>query len=255
MAFELRTSTKCKVLDVRTLAAKDRGPDDSPGAQLLLQADLPVETLAMFDGFLPGMLYRKAGNGQQGKLEGLEGVELTAIGEHVKRMPWAYEQTGVTVAIERATKRSTITLEDCKMHRVSFAPQKNGGIRVQWTIDAPALSDDTRGKLTGMKRTEIDMTLQGPEVSDDQQKIPGTDGTDPNKAPSSEPDRGKPGQPYPFPRGTKAQGIVPDTPAADATSTFVEAHTGPAAELPAERQVGETTVITKRSRAAAPPAH
>lgn len=239
MAFELTTTTRAKVLDVRTLSRKNRGPDELPGAQLLLSADLPVETLAMFDGFLPGMLYRKAGGGSQGKLEGLEGVELTAIGEHVKRMPWAYEQTGCRVTIQRAT--SAISLEDCLVHRVRFEPQKNGGVRVQWTVDAPALSDAERGQLTGMKSTEIEMTLTGPEVDESQQGIPGTEGTDPNKAPKGG---------WPFPK--KAEKAT----AKDATDTFTEAHAGddePAAEHPPERKVGETTVITRRTRSAEPP--
>lgn len=184
MAFELLTTTKLRVLDVRTLASKDRRPDEPPGAQLLLQADLPIETLAMFDGFLPTMLYRKAGGGAQGKLEGLEGVELTAIGEHVKRLSWDYEQTGCSISIDKATKRGALVLEDCTVHRVIFKPQKNGGVRVQWTVDAPALSDEYRGKLTGMKATDIDLTLTGPVVEENQQNIPGTEGTDPNEVPS-----------------------------------------------------------------------
>lgn len=239
MAFELLTTTKAKCLDVRTLSRKNRGPDELPGAQLLLSADLPVETLALFDGFLPGMLYRKAGGGQQGKLEGLEGVELTSIGEHVKRMPWAYEQTGCRITVQRAT--SAIVLEDCLVHRVRFEPQKNGGIRVQWTVDAPALSDAERGSLTGMKSTEIELTLTGPEVDDSQQTIPGTEGTDPDKAPKGG---------WPFPKSGKAQGVVADEP--DATGAFLDAH-APKEELPDERQVGDTKVITRRSRAVAPP--
>lgn len=166
MAFELASKTKVRVLDVRTLAAKDRKPDEPPGAQLLMQAVLPVETLAMFDGFLPGTLYRKASGGKQGKLEGMEGSELTSIGEHVKRMPWQYEQTGCTIEIDRGLGgKRNIVLEDCKMHRVSFAPQQGGGVKTQWTIDAPALSDDVRGKLTGLKATEIEMLLALPEVA------------------------------------------------------------------------------------------
>jgi hypothetical protein len=167
MPFELSTKTKVRVLDVRTLAAKDRKPDEPPGAQMLLQAMLPLETLSMFDGFLAGMLYRKASNGgTQGKLDGMEGAELTSIGEHVKRLPWSYEQTGCSLEIDRGLggKRSNIELDDCKVHRVSFAPQQGGGVKTQWTVDAPALSDDVRGKLTGLKATEIEMTLSLPEV-------------------------------------------------------------------------------------------
>lgn len=252
MAFELREPKKAKVLDVRTLAKKDRKPDESPGAQLLLQAELPATDLAMFSGRLPGWLFEKSTAPTQGKLDGLEGVELTDIGQHVKRFSWEYEQTGATVVVHRAT--TSLTLEDCLVHSVNLQPQKNGGVRVQWKVDAPGLNDSTRGKLTGMKATEIELTLTPPAVDEGQQSIPGTEGTDPNATPR-EPNRGKTGDPYPFPRGNKPQGVVPDTPAADATSTFVEAHSGASAapEHPPERQVGDTTVITRRARASAPP--
>lgn len=172
MAFELLTPTKVKCLDVRVLSKKDRQPGDDPGAQLLLSASLSPAVLAMFDGFLPGMLYRKASGAKQGDLTGMEGEELTAIGDHVKRLTWAYEQTGCEVEIDLGLGGpSNIALADCKAHRVSFAPKQGGSVLVQWTIDAPALSDATRGRLTGLKSTEITMTLRGPTVDDVQQDI------------------------------------------------------------------------------------
>jgi hypothetical protein len=166
MPFELESMTKVKVLDVRVLAAKDRKPDDPPGAQLLLQATLASDVLAMFDGFLPSMLFRKAEGSKQGKIEGLEGSELTSIGDHVKRLRWDYEQTGCTIEIDHGTggKRNVI-LQDCKVHRVSIAPREGGSVVVQWTVDATALSDGTWAKLPGMKATDIQMTMLGPEPS------------------------------------------------------------------------------------------
>lgn len=160
--FELTTNTKVKVLDVRTLSHKDRKPDELPGAQLLLSANLSSDVLAMFDGLLPSMLYQKAGGAKQGALEGMKGQELTAIGEHVKRLPWQYEQTGCQVTVHWAT--TTLPLDDCKAHRVLISPREGGGCVVQWTVDAPGLSDATRGKLTGLKSTEIDITMTGPEA-------------------------------------------------------------------------------------------
>jgi hypothetical protein len=169
--FELETMTKVRILDVRVLASKDRKPDDPPGAQLLLSAMLPSEALTMFDGFLPGMLYRKAKGAAQGKLEGLEGFELTSIGGHVKRMRWEYEQTGCEIEIDRGMGgKRNLTLSDCKVHRVSFSPREGGGALVQWTVDAPGLSDATWSKLPGLKATDIEMTMFGPEVSDGDQR-------------------------------------------------------------------------------------
>lgn len=170
MTFSLDTMTKARVLDVRTLAAKDRKPDEPPGAQLLIAATLSSAMLAMFDGYLPGMLYRKASAGKQGKLEGIEGDELTSIGDHVHRMPWVYEQTGCEVVIDRGLGgKRNITLSDCKVHRVSFAPQQGGSVKVQWTVDAPAQTDEVRGKLTGLKATDIELTIEPPTAERDAQ--------------------------------------------------------------------------------------
>ena len=172
--FQLETLTKVRCLDVRVLSQKDRKPDEQPGAQLLLQATLGVGVLAMFDGFLPGMLYRKPATAKQGEIEGLESAELTEIGAHVKRLPWQYEQTGCRITIDYGRGGSSnIVLDDVKVHRISLRPDQKGVV-IQWTADAPALNDTTRGKLTGLKSTDIQLTLVGPEVEDEAQgKIPG----------------------------------------------------------------------------------
>lgn len=174
--FQLSTLTKCRVLDVRVLSQKDRKPDEQPGAQLLLQATLGAGILAMFDGFLPGMLYRKSQAKKQGELDGLESAELTSVGEHVKRLPWQYEQTGCTLTIDLGMGgKSNIVLEDVKVHRVSLRPETKGVV-IQWTCDAPGLNDTTRGKLTGLKSTDVQLLMVGPEVEDDgQEQIPGAD--------------------------------------------------------------------------------
>jgi hypothetical protein len=171
--FELESLTKVRVLDVRVLSQKDRKPDEHPGAQLLLQATLGAGVLAMFDGFLPAMLYRKPTAKKQGELDGLESAELTPVGEHIKRLPWVYEQTGCEVTIDFGMGgRSNITLSDVKVHRVSMRPEQKGVV-IQWTIDAPGLNDTTRGKLTGLKSTDIQMTMTGPDAEDGQGEIEG----------------------------------------------------------------------------------
>lgn len=169
MPFELTSKTKARCTDVRTLSKKDRKPDEQPGAQLLLTILLPASSLTMFDGFLAGMLFRKAGATNQGKLEGLEGEELTSIGERVKRLPWDYKQTAcsLTIILGLGTKRSNVELDDVTVHRTSFHPQQGGSVKVQLTIDALNVSDEVRGKLTGLKSTEIDILLALPEAQQD----------------------------------------------------------------------------------------
>lgn len=165
--FELTQMTTVRILDVRTLASKDRKPDEPPGAQLLVQANMQIAELAMFDPALPAMLARKAPveGKKQGQLDGIEVLELTEIGAHMKRIPWVYDQTGVTVEIDRGLGgASNLVLHDCTVHRVSFQPEKGVSAKVQWTIDAPGQSDAVRGKLTGMKATDMPITQVGPEI-------------------------------------------------------------------------------------------
>jgi len=169
--LEFETFVKAKVLDVRTLAQKDRKPGDLPGAQLLLQSTVAADTLACFDGFLASMLFTQK-PAAQASIEGVPALDLTAIGEHVKRLPWAYEQTGCAVVIDRGIggKRGNLDLADCKVHRVSMMAQRGGSVLLQYTIDAPALQDQTRGILTGLKRTDIDLTIAGPKPEDNPQR-------------------------------------------------------------------------------------
>jgi hypothetical protein len=166
--FEIESFQKAKVLDVRTLARKDRKPDELPGAQLLLQATLSADALTTFDGALKGQLFRKG----EGQLDGMEALELTAFAEHVKRMSWEYQQTGCDVEIDRGLggRRSNIALGDCLVHRILISPRKGGSVVLQWTVDAPALSDEVRGKLTGLKATEIELTIAGPDPDADPQR-------------------------------------------------------------------------------------
>lgn len=165
--FELESMTKVKVLDVRVLATKDRKPDEPPGAQMLLNATLPADVLSTFDGALKANLYRMSVDPKQREIDGAESLEMTTIAEHVKRMRWEYEQTGCTVEIDHGLGgKRNLVLSDCRVHRVDIAPKPGGAIELQWTVDAPSLGDETRGKLTGYKATEISMTIAGPDAAD-----------------------------------------------------------------------------------------
>jgi len=171
MPFELREFTEVRCLDVRTLARKDRQTDDPAGAQLLVRSLMPWSACSLFDQRLGTMLYEKSTAPKQGQLEGMEGVQRTALAERVRRLPWIYEQTGCTVELDIGIGgRSNITLNDCRVHRVSLTP-KEAGPEGLWAIDAPALTDATRGKLTGLKATTFNLTQLLPEVDDSQTDI------------------------------------------------------------------------------------
>lgn len=167
--FELETMTTVRVLDVRTLAAKNREPGDLVGAQLLLRATLPIASLAMFDPALPAMFARKAAPKVQGQIEGVEEVELTEIGQHVKSMPWVYDQSGNVIEIDRGLGgTSNLRLVDCTVHSVSWKVQEGVSATYTWTVDAPSLAETIRGKLTSLKRTEIPITQVAPKAEGQQ---------------------------------------------------------------------------------------
>lgn len=209
--FELRTTSKVKVLNIGTLVTKDRAVDELPGAQLSLRMLLPAAAMAMFDGRWPAILSEKAANAVQGALDGMEGAEPTTLAKHLKKTSLDYFQTGCTVIIDRGIgrKNSNIELDDVTVHSVSFKAPDSGGVELTCKIDAPALTDATRGTLSGLKATEIEMTLTGPVVDERQQQIPGTAGTDPNKAPAVPPE--------------------------DATTAFVKANKGKVVTLDGKR--------------------
>lgn len=168
--FEINTFTTVRVLDMQTLAAKNREQNDLHGAQLLLQANFPIAALAMFDAQLPAWLARKAPAEEQ--LEGIEQLELTEIGKHIKRIPWVYEQTGVDVEFDRGLGGSSnLKLSDCTVHGVSFKPAEGASVTLQWKIDAPSLTDAIRGKLSGMKAIEVPMTQVGPDAEGRQRDL------------------------------------------------------------------------------------
>lgn len=200
--FELTSMTTVRVLDVRTLAAKNRELGDLVGAQLLMRATLPIASLAMFDPALPAMFARKATPKVQGQLEGVEEVELTEIGQHVKSMPWVYDQSGNTIEIDRGLGgTSNLKLVDCTVHSVSWKVQEGVSATYTWTVDAPSLAETIRGKLTSLKRTEIPITQLAPVV-DGQRDI--DDAPAPRPAAEVKGAAGmKPTVAWPFPRDGK----------------------------------------------------
>lgn len=212
--FELQSMTNVRVLDVRTLAAKNREPNDLHGMQLLCQASLPVSALAMFDPALPAWIARKAPAEDQ--LPGIEKLELTEIGSHVKRIPWVYDQTGNTVEFDRGLGgNSNLKLSDCTVHRVSFKPQEGVAALVQWCIDAPSLTDAVRGKLTGLKALEVPMTQIGPDVGGQREieevsltpkQLREANARGLTLVQAKEQLQGSPDKPWPFPKGGDGSG-------------------------------------------------
>lgn len=261
--FEITTMTTVRVLDMDTLAAKNREQNDLHGAQLLLQATFPIAALAMFDANLPAWLARKAPDADQ--LDGIDKLELTEIGKHIKRIPWVYEQTGCTIEFDRGLGGSSnLKLSDCTVHGVSFKPAEGGSATVRWKIDAPSLTDAIRGKLSGMKAVEVPMTQVGPET-DGQRSIEEISLTpvqlraanarglsmEQAQANARAQSEGKPEKEWPFPKGGEGSGpdqkSQPPKDATDAVLADVKKNGPKGAAKPATRAAARKAALAKRA--------
>ena len=99
---------------------------------------------------------------------------------------------------------------------MSISPREGGSVVVQWTVDAPGLSDATWAKLPNMKATDVQLKLLAPEVADD----PQTDIEDPpapkrgrGKAPTGEASKAAldPSGKSPFPQGSPEAALAGST--------------------------------------------
>lgn len=179
MPFELETFTKAKLLDHATLSQKDRDPDENPGQALKFEMTISNDVLSMFDGQLRTALYTKsaASPKKQGELDGMAVTDLpnlTGIGAHVKRLPWAQEFTGMRLTIDYgmgAASGSNLELLDCTVYGFTFQPKEGGSVLMKFKLDAPDVSEAIAGKLPKLKSREVQLMLLGPVIDDAQQDI------------------------------------------------------------------------------------
>lgn len=179
MTFELEAFTKAKLLDHATLSQKDRDPDENPGQALKFEMTISNDVLSMFDGQLRTALYTKsaASPKKQGEFDGMAVTDLpnlTGIGAHVKRLPWAQEYTGMRLTIDYgmgAASGSNLELLDCTVYGFTFQPKEGGSVLMKFKLDAPDVSEAIAGKLPKLKSREVQLMLLGPVVDDGQSDI------------------------------------------------------------------------------------
>ena len=176
MTFELLTPTAAKLTSVNC-RSEMHGKDAVPAVDLRLAFDAPNSVLSMFDGWLLSALYHRAGPDQPSDPQGqIEGVEAISDVPNL-RMPhlaspvrWSKEYTGYELTFDFGIGgKSNITLTDCQVNSVQFAPKEGGtvevGVRVQCS---KGLTEKILGKLATLVQHDVQFTLRAPEVAQEQ---------------------------------------------------------------------------------------
>lgn len=176
MTFELLSPTAAKLSSVNC-RSEMHGKDAVPAVDLRLTFDAPNSVLSMFDPWLLSALYHRAGPDQpsdpQGQIEGVEAISdvpnlrMPMLASPVR---WSKEYTGYELTFDFGIGgKSNITLTDCQVNSVQFAPKEGGtvevGVRVQCS---KGLTEKILGKLATLVQHDVQFTLRAPEVAQEQ---------------------------------------------------------------------------------------
>lgn len=175
MTFELLSPTAAKLSSVNC-RSEMHGKDAVPAVDLRLAFDAPNSVLSMFDPWLLTALYHRAGpdqpsdDPQQGHIEGVEAISdvpnlcMPMLASPVR---WSKEYSGYELTFDFGIGgKSNITLTDCHVNSVQFAPKEGGtvevGVRVQCS---KGLTEKILGKLATLVQHDVQFTLKAPEVA------------------------------------------------------------------------------------------
>lgn len=173
MSFAIETLNKAKITDVVVLSQKNREPDANPGAALKFAMELSNHALAHFDGSLKSFLYTRSAASSQDPQGGLEGVEevsdmpnLTRAGVKLSKFNWDEYLTGYTLVIDQGLGgKSNIEIGDAILSKFRISPKDGGSIIVSFLLESQDVSESVFGKLAGLKKRDVQITLQPPVVT------------------------------------------------------------------------------------------
>jgi hypothetical protein len=201
------SNLKAKLADLTVLSQKNRQPDENPGAKLSIEATLPLDTLAMFDGRMRSAFW-EAKPSNQGAIDGLAVEQLNALGEHTSWVTWSKEYTGHTLTVDLGLGGpSNLTIADCRLYAFRFKPEA-GAIFAKFKVESADISEALFGKLAKLKSCEITISIEPPEVA--QQELDDTPPAAEKKGKAAKVQQQGDGT-WPFPKK-------------DATDAFVDAH-------------------------------
>lgn len=161
--INLSTPVKHKLTDLGVLSSKNRKPDENPGAQLSLEATLPLDIAELM---FPGVrMFYGAKAAKQGALDGMALEQLTALGEKVGWIVWNKDHSAHTITIDFGIGgTSNPVISDCRLHRFRFRPEE-GSVFVKYVAESPDVSEALFGKLAKLKSCDVQLLIDPPEVS------------------------------------------------------------------------------------------
>lgn len=174
--LEILQPTKAKLIKFETLSQKNRPADEKPGVKALFEMQLPNGLLDSFDPSLKPWLYEKAGQpkAKQGELEGVpvitDAPNLTQAGIKIGKFVWHQDMTGYKAIVVRGagvSPANVLTLGECILGNWRMTLKEGGTVVARFDLEAPAIPDHGWILLAALKSRECDITLQPPEVNQD----------------------------------------------------------------------------------------
>jgi len=159
--IELTTPTKHKLADLGVLSQKNRKPDENPGAQLQLEALLPLELAELlFPGVVAAWYEEKPGT--QGAIDGMAVAQLSALGQSVGWTSWKKTHSGHTLTIDFGMGgASNPVISGCTLSRMRVRPEE-GAVLAKYMAESEDISEALFGKLAKLKSCEIMLTIEPP---------------------------------------------------------------------------------------------
>jgi len=173
MPVIIESPTKAKITDIRVLSQKNRKPGELPGAQIAISMQLPNGDLAMIDGGMKSALYERieaSSTADQQELESVESItdapNLTSFGRKIGRFKIFYEGAGYTLVIIQGIsgEKSNIVIDAGVISAFKLDPKEGGTVGFDFKFESQDVSQDTFGKLAGLKNCEVECTLMPPEA-------------------------------------------------------------------------------------------
>jgi hypothetical protein len=164
MPFSL-TNQKAKLASLNT-RAEVSGPDKVPAADLRFSINVPSDALAGFAPTLRGHLYCKNGDGGDLANQSHDAPNLRY--PRLGALPWSGDIMGATLTVHHGLGgKSDLVLADAKVNRFVIEPQEGGTCIVKFRVQAHP-GDREVGRLYNMIQREVDISLEGPDWSDDE---------------------------------------------------------------------------------------
>jgi hypothetical protein len=146
--------------------AEQAGADKVSAADFKFQINVGAEKLAGFAPDLGSFLFGK--NGAGGDLADQTHPAPDLRFPRLGPLDWNGEIVGATLTVHYGTGgKSDVVLGDAKVNKFTIAPQEGGTSIITFRVQAHP-DEKQIGKLFGMIQRDVEISLEGPDFSDDE---------------------------------------------------------------------------------------